>query len=242
MSRTRNRQKRGGKVIAIIIAAVLLLAAGGCAGAWGAGFALTGEANPTKWASLKPVELLPRTVAITNEGQALTNGCTYDMPATGFAFLSEARNNYTEYVADGEITLTAEIDNEYINGKFDWSADFANASSAWAQGKVTSYYVGLEPIDGGRQVKVTYLAPFAEQIVLTATLQGTESSASCTIDCLKTVTLENPDSCGTDIADYIAFQSYYNYGVGTVEGDFELAYFRLELKQNFTRYIVKVLI
>lgn len=191
-----------GQRVAAVVAVLLVLAVVGLGSAWATGWAITGEVNPSNWKNTAEATE-PRTVAVTNDGQALTNGCTYDMPA-GFTFLSarSVSSETLEYVAGGEITLTAELSNEYINGKFDWSADFANSSSAWAQGKVASYYVGLEPIDGGRQVKLNYLAPFSEQIILTATLQGTESSASCTIDCLFRIKSVQP-STGWHFTDYV---------------------------------------
>lgn len=208
-----------GQRVAAVVAVLLVLAVVGLGSAWATGWAITGEVNPSNWKNTAEATE-PRTVAVTNDGQALTNGCTYDMPA-GFTFLSarSVSSETLEYVAGGEITLTAELSNEYINGKFDWSADFANSSSAWAQGKVASYYVGLEPIDGGRQVKLNYLAPFSEQIILTATLQGTESSASCTIDCLFRIKSVQP-STGWHFTDYVCLGVTPKYvDNGTVKGE-----------------------
>ena len=216
------------------VAAVLALAVAAWGGAWATGYAITGNANPAKWKDKQTTTTTPRTVAISSDGQALTSGCTYDMPK-GLAFLSARSfsSETTEYVAGGEITLTAELSNEYINGRFDWSVDFANPDAEWAQGKVASYYVGLEPIDDGRQVKMKYLAPFSEQIILTATLQDTKNSASCTVDCLYDV-LQIEAICGWHFTDYVCLSETSRLSeTGTVKGDFSFASLYCSIEERF---------
>lgn len=219
MARTKKKNVVKGILTAFGgIIGILVIA---CAGAWGGIYAVTGEANPLNWAGLKnPTATTPRTVAISSEGEELKDGEAYAMPA-GFTFLSARSTSSatTEYVAGGEITLTASLSNEYINGKFDWSADFKDPNAEWAQGKVAGYYVALEPSEDGRKVTVKYLAKFSEQIILTATLQGSDSSDSCTIDCLYDVYIKKVNG-NCHFTDYVCFNILTTFGdVGTVKGD-----------------------
>lgn len=217
----KTKKSVAGRVVAAVLC-ILLLAVAALGGAWGTGYALTGEANPANWKSFKPsgATATHTTVAVSSDGQLMENGKAYEMPA-GFTLLSARSfsSETTEYVAGGEITLTAGLSNEYINGKFDWSADWANPDAEWAQGKVATYYVALEPSEDGKEVTVNYLEPFSEQIIIIATLQGSDSSDSCTIDCLYDVDIKQVNANGY-FEDYVCCDIFTTFGaVGTVKGD-----------------------
>ena len=235
-TKTTKSKKNVFRGIATLLAGLIVLGAVGALSSWITGWTLTGEPNMSKWqqSDSKTDNTTSRTVAISNTGTKMQNGAEYDMP-TGFAFLSASTPSKTEqYAPGGEITLSASLSNEYINGKFDWATVFKNPESEWAKGKSSDYYVGLEPIDGGRQVKVKYLAKFSEQIILTATLQGTESSDSCTIDCVKAVEISSrPEFGSTDFSDDIYIDIYHTLGEGTVLGNFEFKQLTMQLKTSF---------
>ena len=223
-TKTTTKSKNVLRGIATLLAGVMVLGAVGVFSSWVTGWTITGEPNMSKWQqsdSKDKGNTTPRTVAISNNGTKMQDGVEYDMP-TGFAFLSaEAGSKTEEYAAGGEITLSASLSNEYINGRYDWTTTFKNPESEWAKGKTPDYYVKLEPIDGGRQVKVKYLAKFSEQIILTATLQGTESSDSCTIDCLNAYTLSDVSCEITDFTNEFSIEMSLAWGEGTVKGNFE---------------------
>lgn len=177
-----------------------------------------------------------RTLAISSDGSEIKNGCKYSMgrsAVNGITYLSETNNNQT-YVPDGEIYVTAELANEYINGAFDYSVKFANENAEWAVGKVADYYVSVEAVAGNSSMaKLRYLAPFSEQIILTATLRGTDSSDSCTIDCVKVVTSFQLYYGSNDFDDGNSFDIDVGLGTGTVDGDFNFSSGSIKLKDDF---------
>ncbi len=229
-----NKKKGGG--IGKVIACLLLVVIIGLGASWGTGFALTGEANPGNWKKQNSEAVTPNTVAVTNDGQLMESGNVYNMPASGFTFLSarSTSSETTEYVAGGEVTLSAELSNEYINGKIEWSVNFPNPSSAWATGKVADYFISLTPSEDSRQVTLKYLAPFSEQIILTATLQGSESSDTCTIDCLYQVTSIVLSEREYYFEDYVclSMQGYYNE-IGTLKGDYTFKNLYISIDEDF---------
>ena len=84
-----NKKKGGG--IGKVIACLLLVVIIGLGASWGTGFALTGEANPGNWKKQNSEAVTPNTVAVTNDGQLMESGNVYNMPASGFTFLSGIR-------------------------------------------------------------------------------------------------------------------------------------------------------
>ena len=197
--------------------------------------------NPLHWGKVNTADNgnsnTTRTIAVSSDGSEIKDGGAYALgcnAVSGITYLSEIRNNQT-YVPDGEIYVTAELSNEYINGAFDWSVEFVNPSAEWAVGKVATYYVSAEPVAGdSSRAKLRYFAPFGEQIILTATLRGTDSSDSCTIDCLKPVTSYQVDHCYIDFDDPSSFGiNKIVFGIGTITGNFEFVSGRYALDQNF---------
>ncbi|MDE6597983.1 MAG: hypothetical protein K2K60_05040 [Clostridia bacterium] len=192
---------------------------------WGKGSAASGSGDSSTGAVL----------AIGSEGEKLTDGSTYAMGRGLTYFTARDYTNNQEYAPEGEITLTATLSNEYIKaGAFDWSVKFANGSSEWAQGKVANYFVSVTPVEGNSsQAKLKYLAPFAEQIEVTATLRGSSSSDTCTVDCLKPATIKEPFLCFSDFYDWLEMEADAELGSGTVTGDFVLRYAAINMTDNF---------
>ncbi len=201
--------------------------------------------NPLKWGKAGATQTQPGgdggddnpVIAVDSDGSAIKNGCTYSMgrnAISGITYLTETQNNQT-YVPEGEIYVTAELSNEYINGAFDWSVKFANENAEWAVGKVADYYVAADAVPGdSSRAKLRFLAPFAEQIILTATLRGTDSSDSCTIDCVKPVTLSSWEYYGDTGDGVMEVSATVNYGVGTVTGDFVSCSATIDFTDQFT--------
>lgn len=199
--------------------------------------------NPLHWGKVNTADNgnsnTTRTIAVSSDGSAIQNGGAYSMgrnAVSGITYLTETQNNQT-YVPDGEIYVTAELSNEYINGAFDWTVDFADPAAEWAVGKVAAYYVSAEPVAGdSSRAKLRYLEPFGEQIILTATLRGTDSSDSCTIDCLKKMTTTGAlgyyGDWGDD-ANFYVEESRVNYSLGTVSGEFEFQNATITFDEDF---------
>lgn len=179
-------------------------------------------------------------IAVGSDGEAIRAGSAYSLRRSadnGITYLTEAQNNQT-YVPDGEIIVTAELSNEYINGAFDWSVDFVDPAAEWAVGKVADYYVSVEPVAGdSTSATLRYLAPFGEQIRLTATLRGSDSSDSCTIDCVKQVTSFSVKSYDTDFGDTNTFGISIVFGLGTVTGNFKFNHGYVAVEEAFRTYV-----
>lgn len=62
-----------------------------------------------------------------------------------------------------------------------------SGSADWSSGKEVSAYVTATPAEDTRSVTLTCLAAFGDQIVLTATVSGTNNSATATVDYLRKV-------------------------------------------------------
>lgn len=62
-----------------------------------------------------------------------------------------------------------------------------SGSADWSSGKEVTEYVTATPAEDTRSVTLTCLAAFGDQIVLTATVAGTNNSASATVDYLRKV-------------------------------------------------------
>lgn len=69
-----------------------------------------------------------------------------------------------------------------IDFSLSWSG-----SADWSSGKEVSAYVTATPAEDTRSVTLTCLQAFGDQIVLTATVAGTNNSASATVDYLRKV-------------------------------------------------------
>ena len=71
------------------------------------------------------------------------------------------------------------------NQELDWSIDFID-NTGWASGKSVTNYVTLTP--AGKEATIRMTQRFSKQIKVTATTKdGTNLSASCTVDCKKVI-------------------------------------------------------
>ena len=226
--------KKGGG-IGKVIGCLLLVVIIGLGASWGTGYALTGEANPVNWRKAENSDETDKSaqiVAFSSDGTPMEQGGSYAMPA-GLTYTAKQ----SEYAPSGEITLTASLDNEYINAKYDWSVNFADPSTTWAADKIATNYVTVTPLtDGGNKAHITYLNAFAEQLIITVSLRGSTSESSsdtCTVDCIKAVTMKDPSLDCTDFSDGACFGIDLEFGVGTVQGRVEFDTARLYVYDDF---------
>lgn len=171
MARTRRRQRNGGKVVAILIAVVLLLAAGGCAGAWGTGFALTGEANPLKWKNgpvVPPVEYDDPDVEYGKYGYLVVSSD----PEEGAPVALHSSRQYINSEPKDVVTATVTPADADIFGVVWESSDSSS--------------VVVTPIEDDKlSCKLTCVNTFDEPVTVTCTVYSLETiSATCTVDCL----------------------------------------------------------
>ncbi|MDE6597243.1 MAG: hypothetical protein K2K60_01215 [Clostridia bacterium] len=234
MAKSKAKSNKGLKflvvvLLVIVIAAVYIITA----------LALGKQWNPVKWGKGSAASNAPNTnaavLAIGSDGEKLTDGSSYKMGRGLTLLTARSLDNNQEYAPDGEITLTATLSNQYINGAFDWSAKFAD-------GKPAANYVSITPdVANSANARLRFLAPFSEQIKVTATLRGTASADVCTVDCLKSVTYFNIGPCFTDFGDLTDYDGSAEFGDGTIIGDFVLksakAYLSESFISEFNRYL-----
>lgn len=105
-------------------------------------------------------------------------------------FLASARiepNEYAAYevveTAESAYTITATIEPaNATQTALEWTVEFVDASSTWANGKTVTDYVTVSPY-GDNSAVVSCLQPFGEQINVKVTLaENTALRASCTCD------------------------------------------------------------
>lgn len=177
--------------------------------------------------------------AISDEGEKLYAGGTYSMPKA-MTIVAEAPKS-GEYAPDGEFIITASVSNEYINGIFDFTYDFINGADGWANGKVASDYISVTPVSAN-QAKVSLLAAFGTPIQIKAQLAGSDSFATCRVDYLQRITTTGTiEIGGTDFSDEASIDVKFDYGIGTIKGDWELtgAYIALDWDfiESFKSYL-----
>lgn len=168
------------------------------------------------------------------------------MSATTYAASSDE-----EVVASGNTaTLTlkltssvlSEVVLEKVNVPVTWNLEFVNADSTWATGKSVTDYVTVTPnSDFTRTVTLTNLAPFGEQIRLTATLDSDSTmTASCVIDYVKRFGGGLQEMyCFNDFGDdiYAGGTIAMEEAVGTVMGELNAYGTYIELDSGFTSLV-----
>lgn len=211
---------------------ILALMAGA---AYGTGYAITREVNPVEWVKGEAAKASNEIIAYTTEGEPMLSGGSYAMPR-GVIFMSQQKNS--EYAPTGEFIVSATLENDYVNGAFDWSVTAAKP----ADGFTPEYYVQVEAISA-TEAKVIYLSPFENQLKLTATLRGTDKSDSCQIDCVKSVELANsaPTPCFSDFEDSYELEQEILFKKGTVAGDFFAGEMTVTLDGDFVEAVKKYL-
>lgn len=98
---------------------------------------------------------------------------------------SEYAENNVSPLAETAYTLTATIEPAGATNKaVDWSVEFVNPSSEWANGKTVIDYVTVTPIsDGALTANVACLKQFGEQIKITVTARSNPAAyANCIAD------------------------------------------------------------
>ena len=219
-AKTKTSSKLNGSKIIKIIALLLALVA--------VAYVVTSlvmkQWNPAKWVKRGVDTTQTETdktevLAISSEGKKFLTGNLYAMPRA-MAFV----NKQSTYSKSKEFSVTATLSNQYINGKFDWSVEFVNPNSSWAAGKVAEYYVQAIPMaDGSATAKIKYISTFSEQIKITATLRDTDSSDSCTVDCLKDFEMTECYQTGQDFGDIPDWGCTLNSTSGTVQADYQVS-------------------
>lgn len=151
------------------------------------------------WIAQTVITKKNQTPPITETEEIDVGGMQLDLSENngGIRFTS-ARIATANYEANGispqaetAYALTASIfPFDAINKTVDWSIDFKNKTSSWAQGKTVTDYVTLSPTsDDGLTVNVECKKPFGEQIIIKCTSRDNHSAfANCTVDYAKKIT------------------------------------------------------
>lgn len=123
-----------------------------------------------------------------NAGNVLNDGTVYAMPVN-MMFAPKANLLGAGNGESGTEVISAMISatitpNNAANKNVDWTVEFVNAESEWAQGKEVADYMTVTPQqDGSLIATVSCFQAFGEQIKLTATSRDNpEAFASCTVD------------------------------------------------------------
>lgn len=133
------------------------------------------------------------------------------------------------------ITATITPDNA-TNKLVDWSLEWTNAESEFAQGKDVSDYMTIATAeDGALSATLTCLQAFGEQIKVKVVLRANNDiTASATCDYVKRVESATVAKSAEliDLSD-ITVGATANYGAGTLDGEFAISYVQLTLTEGF---------
>lgn len=114
------------------------------------------------------------------EGNKLVSGVTYALPR---ALAYSATSAESESASEGITVKASVLPENAANKNVDFSVAFQNAESEWATGKSAADYISVTTTQTPGKATLKCLAPFGEQIVLTATsVANREFTATCTID------------------------------------------------------------
>lgn len=170
------------KNIIMVVAIILILA---LAGGWIA------QTVVNKQKQNQPVT---ETEELNAGGMTIDNG---NIESNGVSLMS-AKIVTADYAANGispqaetAYTLTASVfPYDAIDKTVDWSMDFKNKNSFWAQGKTVTDYVTLTlTSDDGLTANVECKNAFGEQIIVKCTSRDNHSAyAECTVDYVKKIT------------------------------------------------------
>ncbi len=141
----------------------------------------------------------------------------------GISLMSAVAVNEAGAYSAESVTITATLkpDNTAENTGVDWSINWQNPASAWANGKAVTSYVTLSAGDDyitSKTATLTCLQPFGEQITVKATAK------------------DNPEVTGACNVDYAQKLNDFSLSFGTVQCDFTggRTGVILELNQNGT--------
>ena len=179
-----NKKKGAGRRVCAIIVAVMVAIVAVLGAVWGTGYALTGEANPVKWATAQ------KPPADEGEDKKPDSGKYVDGMVTTVNYAQKMRLSSVPMTAastartDSRYMLTATIDPADADEQtLEWTVAFKNPSGEWANGKTVTNYVTVTPTSDTKHANVNCLAPFGEQIIVTVTsTDNPEAQATCTCD------------------------------------------------------------
>ncbi|MDE5601608.1 MAG: hypothetical protein K2J16_03835 [Clostridia bacterium] len=152
--------------------------------------------------------------------------------------------------ADTAYKLTATLSPIGVDTTCDWSVEWKNAKSTWANGKNVTDYVTVAPTSsGGNVANVTCKQAFGEQVtVKVISAVKNDVYATCTVDYAKRVTgfsvalKKNTTACTAidfdDTGYSYTFTCTPTYGVGTKNdsGTFTYTYTLADEFKNATKY------
>lgn len=179
-----SKKKSGaGRVVAIVLGVLFAIIAI-LGAAWGTGYALTGEANPAKWAAAqnKPDDGENKDSAT---GEKYVDGMvTTVSSASKMRLASRAMTAAASAKTDSQYMLTATVEPADADEQtLTWSVAFKNPASAWANGKIATDYVTVTPTSDTKNARVNCLAAFGEQIIVTTkSVDNPDAYATCTCD------------------------------------------------------------
>ncbi len=156
------------------------------------------------------------------DGKELESGTVYAMPTS----LVYARTTSESAQASEGVTIQATVYPVFAQNKaLTWSLSFANPSSSWANGKNVNDYVTVDVNESdSTKATVRCLAPFGEQIILTAqSVANPEVTASCTVDFMQKI-----ESVQMKIGNVTIDTEYYD-GVYDVDDRIDLPFPRKDI-------------
>ena len=228
------RKNNGSKILSGILAVLLVLVI--AAGVVGVGYMSDWFTDWTKFEQEQPADEEQGSETASAGGAIIGEsvGSGVSLMSAKIATADYAANGVST-MAETAYTLTATITPvDASNKAVDWSVEFVNPSSSWANGKTVTDYVTVTPTsDGALKATVECKGAFGEQIkVVCTSRENSEKSASCTVDYAKKITgvsfsLLKDGLPDTDIDFSTAGFDYEivatpSYSVYTISDDFEV--------------------
>lgn len=212
-------------VLCFVLVAIVALGA-----AWGTGFALTGEANPTKWSINNPDPDSGTANGTPTDGMTVTEGAANYMRLRSLPMTATSAAS-----TDSTYFLTATVEPaDADEQELEWLWDFANPASSWARGKVATDFVNVAPTSDTHNATVTCLGDFGEPIVITVrSKDNPEATATCTCDYVKRV--KGLTLTVTDPNFVTAFGYAYEFETTayTLDSEIQLNNIKMELTYGF---------
>lgn len=179
------------------------------------------------WGQGAPIAVEPNdpdVVPATKNGAIVSNGVSNGVsvlsaviPANAYAANAIASSADTAY----RLTATVEPDTATYADCV-WSVAFADANSAWAQGKTVANYVTVTPDSANSNIaNVVCLQPFGAQIVVTVrAARYADVSATCMVDYVKRVNNVsiNMETSAVSFGGTYTVNLTADYSAGTIDG------------------------
>lgn len=238
MAKTKTKKKSIAQRVGAMFLCLVVCIVVGCAGAWGMGFALTGEANPLKWKNgpdVPPVEYEDPDVEYGKYGYLVVSSDTEEGAPVALHSSRQYINSEPKDVVTATVT----------------PADADIFGVVWESSDPSS--VVVTPIEDDKlSCKLTCVNTFDEPVTVTCTVISLETiSATCTVDCL--VSPRNDIAVGLVYADATAislgFGNTYTatalpvgiWDGGSVTGELRVHYITLSLTLPFAQELYSYL-